>query len=679
MRTHFLNSRKKWIASAVICSVLAGGCASKQTEIPVLIEPVSPGIATAEVTRQTLYEISYYESCVIPELTELSFPESGMIEELPVYIGMEVKKGDRLGTLAGASKEYEKQEEYCDSLTAGHEYENALTELQLEHARLENSLFDADNNVERQQLVYEQQKELQELDEAYAGECLETIQSHLSDAYLCAATDGVVAAMADIREGSYVSEDAPVLSIANSDTQYVKCEYISQTSIDRCDRVYAMIGDREYELEYIPIDQTELSAIRMKEETAYSTFKVLDGDENLVGKYAVICLIKNRKENVTAVPITALFSDSDGEYVYRMSGESRTRVNVDTGVKGAHYAQIKEGLSEGDVVYVQESAIPNYSNTVKLEYQDFTVSSSVGVSVYYPVQTAISYMSEYGSAVFAEWLVLTGDDVEKGQPLMNIRIPVDEIAITELKLKEARLKQEKEDLEAKNNAAIEEKEAEIDAAEEEYKTLLQNELEQMKLESERSISSAKKSLEDVKKQLEIAYSAQSTTQITAPCDGTVMYLESYRKDDVIAPDAIVGWLYNTDEALYNFADKSNVMRYGQNVSLLDMRGTEFSGIMVSCNALGTSESLLNKDVFLRCLDEIEAEKRYGLEVEYDVIDLEHVLVVPAEALHSDTFGTYVVEVIDNCTRRRYFTPGKMVNGNCLVIDGLEAGMELVTE
>ena len=148
---------------------------------------------------------------------------------------------------------------------------------------------------------------------------------------------------------------------------------------------------------------------------------------------------------------------------------------------------------------------------------------------------------------------------------------------------------------------------------------------------------------------------------------------------MIAPDAIVGWLYNTDEALYNFADKSNVMRYGQNVTLLDMRGTEFSGIMVSCNALGTSESLLSQDVFLRCLDEIEAEKRYGLEVEYDVIDLEHVLVVPAEALHSDTFGTYVVEVIDNCTRRRYFTPGKMVNGNCLVIDGLEAGMELVTE
>jgi hypothetical protein len=110
-----------------------------------------------------------------------------------------------------------------------------------------------------------------------------------------------------------------------------------------------------------------------------------------------------------------------------------------------------------------------------------------------------------------------------------------------------------------------------------------------------------------------------------------------------------------------------------------MRKTEFSGVVVSCNALGLDESLISEAAILRSLDEIEEAKRYGLEISYQVVDLEHVLVVPSSAMYTDTYGTYVIEVTEGGTRRRYFTPGKTANGKCLVVDGLEAGIELVTE
>lgn len=674
-----MRRKKVWMAGLLICSVLAGGCGQTLVSVPELMEPVSPGVSTAKVTNQTIYEITYYESSVIPEIEELTFPESGVIEAFPAYVGMEVKKDDRLGTLAGASDEYDRQLEYCEWMKDNNAYQNALTTLAIEHARLENALYDAGNDMERLELQFEQQKKLQELDEAYAKDCLNEMKSHLSDAYLCATMDGVICAKADVREGSYVSEDIPVLSIANSDTQYLKCDYISPGAIERCDRVYAMIGDKEYELEYVPIDPTELSAIRMNEETAFSTFQVLDGEASLIGKYAVICLVKNKRENVTAIPITALFSDAEGDYVYRMDGENRTRVNVDTGVKGTHYVQIKEGLFEGETVYIQETGVPNFSNTITLDFQSFQVSSSVGVSVYYPMQTAITYESEYGQAVYAEWLVVNGDVVEKGQPLMNICTPVDEIGITELELKKERLEEEKTLLEEAADSAAKKKHEEIEGAEGTYKKLLQNEADRLELENSHNIALAEEKLADVREALEIAYEAQITTQITAPCDGTLLFLESYRKDDVIYPNSIIGWLYNTDEVLYYLADKSGIMRYGQSITLKDMRGTEFDSTLVSCNPLGASGNLLNQSVYLRSMDEIPVEKRYGLEANYDVIDLENVLVVPASAVNSDTFGTYVVEVVDNHTRRRYFTPGKIANGNCLVIDGLEAGIELVME
>ncbi len=489
----------------------------------------------------------------------------------------------------------------------------------------------------------------------------------------------MIAAMAELRSGSYVTEDTVVLALANPRSQYVMCDYISSQTIAACDRMYAMIGDKEYELEYIPIDDTELSAIRMNEEDAYSTFRVIDGEDALVGKYAVICLIYNKVEDVLAVPNTALFSDEDGEYVYRMDGENRSRVNVTIGVKGAQYAQIKEGLSEGDCVYVQERAISSNYNTVTLDYQTFSVSASVGVDVYYPVQTPAYYTCEYGAAVYGEWLVVKGDEVTEGQPIMEITIPVDEIAQKELELKEERLKREQKETEENARSAEKAKKAAIAAATGAERELLENELEQLELENERAISAAKENLAAVSEQLELAEAAKEQTQILAPCDGTIMYLESYRKDDRINPQTAVAWIYNTDEALYDFTDKVGVTRYGQKVTISDMMKNTYDAVIVSGSILGMDESLLRQDAVLTCLDEIEAAKRYGLEVSYEVVDLDHVLVVPAEALYTDQYGSYVVEVVDGGTRRRYFTAGKTVNGSCLAIDGLEAGMTLATE
>lgn len=663
----------------LLCAMLAGGCGTAAAEVPTLIEPVSPGIETAQVTRQDVYEVAYYESAVIPEMTELSFPESGVIDELDAYIGMEVKADEVLGTLEETSAAYEALCEQQEQKEADNSYNNELAQLKIEHARLENELYGTDNDVDRQLLVQRQQEELQQLESDYTESEIRRLQEHLSDGYLCAPEDGVVAAMADLRSGSYVTEDTVVLALANPSSQYVMCDYISSQTIAACDRMYALIGDKEYELEYIPIDDTELSAIRMNEEDAYSTFCVIDGEETLVGKYAVICLIYNKVEDVLAVPNTALFSDEDGEYVYRMDGENRSRVNVTTGVKGAQYAQIKEGLSEGDCVYVQERAISSNYNTVTLDYQTFSVSASVGVDVYYPVQTPAYYICEYGAAVYGEWLVVKGDEVTEGQPIMEITIPVDEISQKELELKEERLKREQKETEENARSSEKAKKAAVAAAAGTEKELLENELEQLELENERAISAAKENLAAVSGQLELAEAAKEQTQILAPCDGTIMYLESYRKDDRINPQTAVAWIYNTDEALYDFADKAGVTRYGQKVTISDMMKNSYDAVIVSGIIPGMDESLLRQDAVLTCLDEIEAAKRYGLEVSYEVVDLEHVLVVPAEALYTDQYGSYVVEVVDGGTRRRYFTAGKTVNGFCLAIDGLEAGMTLATE
>jgi hypothetical protein len=80
MHTRTDAKPKKGTAAALCAAALLfTSCGTAESDVPVLIEPASPGIETAEVTRQDVYEITYYESSVLPKLTELSFAESGTI------------------------------------------------------------------------------------------------------------------------------------------------------------------------------------------------------------------------------------------------------------------------------------------------------------------------------------------------------------------------------------------------------------------------------------------------------------------------------------------------------------------------------------------------------------------------------------------------------------------------
>jgi hypothetical protein len=63
--------------------------------------------------------------------------------------------------------------------------------------------------------------------------------------------------------------------------------------------------------------------------------------------------------NVTAVPLAAVFTEREGEnsqmerFVYVQKGTSFEKRNVKVGVSDFFYAEIQEGLSEGDVVALE--------------------------------------------------------------------------------------------------------------------------------------------------------------------------------------------------------------------------------------------------------------------------------------------------------------------------------------
>ena len=77
------------------------------------------------------------------------------------------------------------------------------------------------------------------------------------------------------------------------------------------------------------------------------------GDDVKLGDYALLCLIRDYSENVLAIPRDALFYDGSGYYVYLVENETKIRQAVSVGKTTTTMAEIKEGLKEGDVIYVK--------------------------------------------------------------------------------------------------------------------------------------------------------------------------------------------------------------------------------------------------------------------------------------------------------------------------------------
>ena len=53
------------------------------------------------------------------------------------------------------------------------------------------------------------------------------------------------------------------------------------------------------------------------------------------------------------VPVSCVFRDDAGHYVYRMDDNEREKVYVEIGMEGATRVEIVSGLEEGDLVYAK--------------------------------------------------------------------------------------------------------------------------------------------------------------------------------------------------------------------------------------------------------------------------------------------------------------------------------------
>jgi len=358
---------KRIYALLLALLLLCCACSSQSQPVPTLLTPVKVSPDTAVAEYNDIFNLTSVQGCVQSDSEPLAFSVDGTVGTVSALPGTAVKKGETLAVLDTATlqKQLDSLKQQLQTAVQQSSLQNRNYELAVEIARLK--LSDSQDSVEQnvlqvdlQQALLDQKqaKEQQAFQQQQISDSISQVSAQIEAAAIRAPFDGTVSWIsARATSGTVVSAKAAMLYLAGEGQLSIRTKRISFSELSVCDRIYAKIGSKEYELKAressISVDvQKSLNGIELT-----TTFDFIDPDAAkalISGNNALVCCRSGYRSHVLCVPSNALFQDSDGSYVYRMSGDEKTRVNVESGTVTTLRTEIVSGLAEGDVVYVKD-------------------------------------------------------------------------------------------------------------------------------------------------------------------------------------------------------------------------------------------------------------------------------------------------------------------------------------
>lgn len=363
-------------------SAILASCSNQKPPEPAitLIEPVSISIVTEPVKHADITDTSIYEAYVIPYTQELTFLREGTFLQFHVRIGDEVKKGDILAELDDEPflKQVEDLKESIKNLKESHEEEKASLKEEIANKKTllaqwkeaKEKAKDEENHeggidAEKEIVIVEidikiLEKTLQHRETLYHLQLkqqtkkLEDSIKKTKQNQITAPFDGNIIALANVGRGHRIGEEQLILGIADPNDTRVTCEYIPESDIENSAEYYMYKDGKEYEVTYLPYEKEVYASLILRQETPISTFLYKGEDEEVrQGDYVLICVVKNKESNVLSVPVDALYKDKNGQYAYVDENGRKVKKYVITGITDGKRTEIKEGLGEGEEVYVE--------------------------------------------------------------------------------------------------------------------------------------------------------------------------------------------------------------------------------------------------------------------------------------------------------------------------------------
>ena len=356
MRSLQRIGRRRAAMSALVLffTGLLGGCQATKAEAPPLQELVSISVDTIQVKREDICQWVSCEAQAVPVTSEVVAEHSGVLGEILVKEGDEVKKGDLLARLSdeAVQEQLATQQARIETKQEENRLRNEIAECDLELLRLSGGRFE----IEEAELRLRQQKETQELEMKRLREREAALQEQVVECDIRAQADGRVAYVAPLTPGSMLQEGSVFMVLA-SGTLQIRTEFLADGILTDYDSCCILYGGEEIPVEPLSYERSEYIAAVLRNGSFYWYYKLPEESEQAerlqAGDYAWLQVVQNRREQALVLPIACLYRDGNGYYVYRIEADSRVKVPVAVGIRNELMAEITEGLTEGDEVYVR--------------------------------------------------------------------------------------------------------------------------------------------------------------------------------------------------------------------------------------------------------------------------------------------------------------------------------------
>ena len=690
---------KRMLLSLGLCMLLAGetGCGQNGEvlleEEVVLIDPPAAGISSETVIRRNLTNADIYDASVCPEARLYGLDISASFEAYDVYPGQEIFAGRTLmhGNTDSIDSRMEKLEEsiaeseesyqeyiqentpkYQELLQKIENYSEAMEELEQKKEMGWEAVFQV---YEKEQTLLRQQEielgqemkergELYELDHAWQLKQMEYLKSDRQKMVLSAGMKGVAADVLFLSPGDRVAEGKNLVAVADTSVKELKCDYIPANEIMRAEEVYAIVKGKRREVEYVAMSATEYDRTKKQNGKVYSTFQFLDDSEEIdFGDAAVIVVVKERVEDVTAVPTEAIRKDGSVNYVYVLKDNKREYTAIKTGIQSGRYTEVISGLEEGDKVMTDSTIEGGGAYVIQKGNAGIPVEETG--TLFYPFAEWVNNPVEHGTVYLEKILVQQNQSVKKGEVLAKVWVEGDETGLIQSRKKLQREEERLADLRASENA------------------------------DEKSIETKEESVARLREEIQALEHDYAVTEIRATVSGVVTSIAKYKEGDTIANGASLVLLSNESRSCISVSDKGSRFSFGQEVevSYTDSQGITqiVPGKVLTLPPL-SGETLMDKTALIGVSDEAMKQMKGSTQVgggrwqtvSYKVSatykHMEQVLLVPKDSVAVIEGQTYVkMKMEDGEVIYLEFLAGGFDLSNYWVIDGLTEGMEICSE
>ena len=371
-----------FVFALIACLIFTAAACSPgmafQTMPVELLQPVEAPADLVAVRRGDIKPVKVAEAIVVPYSQGLSFRAADApIAAIYVTHGQKVAEGDLLAELDTTTwlnrlKDAREEMEHINRVS---EYEDFTANVRIELAQID--LQEAPAGLDRtiaelalQELLNNEssRRSSRELDKSRVQAYIDLLETQNDDYAIYAPFDGVILSIEPLTIGDYPSGRVPFIYVADLNRLTMRCLTEQTSFFSVAESIIAVIGEDEWVAEIIPYTLEEQLAFYYEgiSPPARFAFSGIEGghfDEHAPPTDKRVLLMANEigKEDVIIIPLNAAHietaSNDEGvasrqDFAYVDINGVRERRDIRCGRRSDIWIEVIEGLSEGELVYV---------------------------------------------------------------------------------------------------------------------------------------------------------------------------------------------------------------------------------------------------------------------------------------------------------------------------------------